>query len=75
MRRRNSDPQISCTDGILQTGIGEDYRKKCKRNIYIFRDIAKNDHGSCMKFLICHTLRVNDKSERKKKNAKGKRFY
>ena len=25
-----------------------------------------------MKFLICHTLRENDKSERKKKNAKGK---
>lgn len=28
-----------------------------------------------MKFLICHTLRMKDKSERKKCNAKGKGFY
>lgn len=27
-----------------------------------------------MKFLICHTLRINDKSERKKHDAKGKDF-
>ena len=29
-----------------------------------------------MKILICHILRIeNDKSERKKHDAKGKRFY
>lgn len=27
-----------------------------------------------MKFLICHTLRINDKSERKKHDAKEKDF-
>ena len=28
-----------------------------------------------MKFLICHTIKVDDKSERKKDNGEGKRFY
>lgn len=69
------DQTLSCTDGILPTSIGKDHRKVCKRNLHLFCNPAKNNSRACMKFLICHILRIeNDKSERKKIMPKEKDF-
>ena len=47
----------------------------CKRNLHLFCNPAKNNSRACMKFLICHILRIeNDKSERKKIMPKEKDF-
>lgn len=35
------DQTLSCTDGILSTSIGKDYRKVCKRNLHLFCNPAK----------------------------------
>ncbi len=49
---------------------------KCVKEIYIYSvTLARNNSRACMKFLICHILRIeNDKSERKKIMPKEKDF-
>ena len=82
------DAYFEETDGIVLVDYKTDRVNEGEEHILINRyhaqmesykqaleKITENDHSSCMKFLICHTLRINDKSERKKHDAKGKRFY